>query len=129
MKTNEIANHFALIKCTDKGVSYFVTIATGIFSRLKISYFCVKARPIFHSCLYYEHTFFKYLLNCKTSNITSGAVNSSWFDDSKPYSYMKYKSHTVSPPFSPEQLFGNMDLAHQQKYLKRVTKILLNNSP
>ena len=77
--------------------------------------FLRESSPGYFICVYIMNTFFKYLLNGKTPNITSGAVNSSSFDDSRPYSYVKYKPHTVSPPSSPKQLFANMGVAHQQK--------------
>ena len=35
-----------------KDVIYYVTIATMVFSRVKIPRFCVKAHLVFHWCLY-----------------------------------------------------------------------------
>ena len=58
INTNKISNHFTLINfcrffrgCTDKGVIY-VSIATVIFSLVKILSFCVKAHVEFHVWLY-----------------------------------------------------------------------------
>ena len=55
INTNKIPNHFTLINfcrffrgCTDKAVIYYVSIATVIFSLVKILYFCVKAHLEFH---------------------------------------------------------------------------------
>ena len=48
-----------------KGVIYYVTIATVIFSHVKISCFGVKAHLVFHWCLYNNNSYYKVIIQGK----------------------------------------------------------------
>ena len=69
--TNEIPKHFTLITVFRKRGDlfvFFVTLATVIFSPVKISGFRAKAQLVFHCCLYNRLISFLSKINSPTNN-------------------------------------------------------------